>query len=428
MNSSSPDVLYEPDHRVPLVDLQLYVKTGAALDPEHLPGLGRLSSYLVRSGTESLSRVEVPAMWDSLGARLSTATSLSYRYFHLTSLRDHFGSGVRLLSSLLSAPALRKEDLAFYQRDLQQARLASREDPQALAARALSIGVFGTHTYARGTQGSELGLARVTVDDIRDHLRQHLVRSNLVIGCSGDVGQDEAEALVQEQFSWVPDGSVRDDTPSVEAPKRTAVVIEMPEQAQAQLYVGTTGAIAGELDFDPWQVSTIAFGGVFSSRLTQQIRERHGYSYEANARLYMARQRNLWRTFSFPSKDNLGDCIRVQLEMIAALREFGLGAEELRDTKRYMENSQHFERETACKRLDPRLDEALYGLPRGWYDAEQSRIQAISNDQIKVVLQRRLPDSQLCVGVAGPPGIAKIVEDAFAPAHMMVLTPEAVAS
>ena len=428
MNPPGLQVLFEPDHRVPLVDFQLILKTGAALDPQNFGGLSTLATLMVRSGTDALSRVEVPAACEARGARLSSSVSLSYQSFHLTCLREHAESAIALLSSLLQEPALRKQDLEFQQRDQQQERLARREEPRSVVSRAFSLAVFAEHPFARDRFGTELEMARMTVDDIRDFLSQRFVRGNLVVGCSGDVSEAEAKRFVDDHFSWVGEGDLLDDTSAVGPPGRRAVVVEMPGQAQSHVFLGTLGAIAGEADYDAWSLATIAFGGLFSSRLTQQIRERHGFSYEANARLYMSRQRNVWRTYSFPSNEHLAACIRVQLEMIASLREEGLGEQELEDTRRYIENSRAFDRETACKRLDPNLDEVIFDIPRGWYSEESARIQAITNHDIKRVLSRRLPDAQLCIAVAGPRGTAKIVEQAFEPDHMFVLTPEAVLS
>lgn len=428
MTSFAGQTFFETDHRVPLVDLQLYLKTGSSNDPEYLTGLSRLAWNVLLSGTEDLSRVEVPAAWDERGARLSVTVSLSYVALHLTCLRNQVDASAALLSRLLREPAHRKQDLAFHQRDMHQSRLSAREEPQALAARAFALAVFQNHPYGRGARGTEIDNARVTLADIRAHLDKHLVQGNLVMGCSGDIDAGRARSLVDREFGSLALGEVADQTPVVQVPSRTAVVVEMPEQSQAQLYIGTLGSVAGEPDYEPWRLATTIFGGVFSSRLTQEIREKHGFSYEASARLSMARQRNTWRTYCYPSFEDLADCIRVQLEMIASLREMGVTEAELTDAKKYLAHSQCFERETACKRIDPRLDEAIYGLPSGWFSSEADRLQVVTNDQIVDVLGRRLPEPQLCLGVAGPRGTARIVEQAFAPEHLMVLSPEAVAS
>lgn len=422
----SEQTFFEVDPRVPLVDLQVYIKTGASLDPEYRSGLTKLAWSVLLSGTGDLTRVEVPAAWDKRGARLALSVSLSYVSLHLTCLRDQVEESTALLSRLLQSPACRAEDLGFHRRDMQQSRLTAREEPQALAARAFALAVFGTHPYARGTRGNELDSARVTLSDIRDYLRRHLVQENMVMGCSGDISEESARALVDREFGAIGHGEVRDLTPDTQVPRRTAVVVELPEQTQAQLYLGTLGASVGEEAYDPWFVATTVFGGVFSSRLNQVIRERHGYSYEASARLSVARRRNTWRTYCYPTLENLADCVRVQLEMVSELRELGVTNDELREAKTYLKNSQSFERETACKRIDPRLDEAIYGLPPGWFMAEPQRTASVTNEDIVSVLSERLADEQLCVGVAGPRGTAKIIERAFAPEHMMVLSPEAV--
>ena len=61
----------------------------------------------------------------------------------------------------------------------------------------------------------------------------------------------------------------------------------MPGAEQSQIRIGWVGVPRSTPDYFPLQVLNTILGGSFTSRLNQNLREQHGYSYGASSRFDM---------------------------------------------------------------------------------------------------------------------------------------------
>src|SRR4030095_12469053 len=65
------------------------------------------------------------------------------------------------------------------------------------------------------------------------------------------------------------------------------VIIDMPSAAQSQIRIGGVGVPRSTPEYFPLVVLNTILGGSFTSRLNQNLREQHGYSYGVSSRFDM---------------------------------------------------------------------------------------------------------------------------------------------
>ena len=71
--------------------------------------------------------------------------------------------------------------------------------------------------------------------------------------------------------------------------KREIVIIDRPGAAQSQIRIGTVGVSRSTPDYYALRVMNTMLGESFTSRLNQNLRETHGYTYGAGSRFDMLR-------------------------------------------------------------------------------------------------------------------------------------------
>src|SRR5262249_54569331 len=71
-----------------------------------------------------------------------------------------------------------------------------------------------------------------------------------------------------------------DDVP---ATSRRIVVVDKPGSPQTRLRVGQLGVKRSNPDYVPMEVMNTMLGGLFSSRINMNLREKHGYTYGAGS-------------------------------------------------------------------------------------------------------------------------------------------------
>ncbi|MDQ3031169.1 MAG: insulinase family protein [Myxococcota bacterium] len=392
-------VLLEESHAIPLVDVELVIESGALHDPPGKEGLARLAARMLRMGTKRLTAEQADEAIDAMGASVSADVGHSVIRLHASVIRRNLPQLLDLLGSFVSAPALRNADLGIVQRETIADLLSQRDNDRWLASRAFRRHLFGEHPYARPTVGTAETIPRVRRADVAAFHETHAVGSNLVLGVAGDVSESDLRPMVERAFGNVARGTAPElplGVPTLTKGRRV-LVVDKPERTQTQLYIGTLGTRLADPLFYPLMVANTAFGGTFASRLVREVRSERGWSYSASSRLGADRQREAWSLYTHPSMDDAIDCIALELELIQGFVDRGITAVELSNARDYLVKSHAFDRDTAAKRLEPRLDSEVQGMPPDFYRRFVEHVSAVTMPRATEAVRARLSHDDLSI-------------------------------
>ncbi len=384
---------------LPLVDIQLALRTGADQDPKDKLGLMWIMCRMLRMGTATMQGLAVEEGIACLGARLSIEVNYSVVRFQGTVIRRNLEPFMILLGQLLTVPAFRFEDLALVKRELLADLSANSDSDAALVARQFRRVLFDTHAYGRLITGTTSTIPAITPEDLRNHHAQHLRCANIVLGAAGDIDRDTLTQLCEKHWQAIPSGKSR--RVAVRAPKslsgRHGVLVDKPARSQTQLMIGTLGARVQDDDLDALNLANTVFGGTFSSRLMAEVRSKRGWSYGASSSVGSDRQRDAWSMHTFPATADAVDCALLQLELLEAWVAHGINDRERRAARDYLINSYCFDVDTAAKRLDDVMDIALFGLHRDYYQSYTKRVKSINCAQANQAVRSRIGPQDLCI-------------------------------
>jgi len=182
---------------------------------------------------------------------------------------------------------------------------------------------------------------------------------------------------------------------------RRILIVDKPERSQTQIAVATLGSHPSERAHVPLIVGNTAFGGLFSSRLNEEVRGKRGLSYGASSSLTVGRTRDLWAMHTFPAAKDAVACLQLQLDLFDKWVASGITQDELRRSKSYLKKSHAFEIDTPSKRLDQVLDVELLDLPKRYHSHFVEHVGKVERKDIQSALKHGLAhDSQVIVIVA----------------------------
>ena len=393
-------VLVEPDHALPLAHIGLVLRTGSVHDPRGQEGLARITARMLRMGTRSLSAQEVEEKIDSLGAQLTVGCAPSYVQLTGVVVAHNLEPFFELVSELVTTPAFRAKDLARAKREAIAELVGVVDDDRSLAARHFRSFAFGKHPYARSVAGTTSSVRSLDRAAVLAHYEKHFVASNLIVSMAGAVDPEEAKRLVSRYLKLPHGRAPKLATPEpVLAKGRRLVLVDKPERTQTQIIVGTLGTHVHDPDHTALQVANVVFGGLFTARLTHEIRSVRGLSYGASSSLGHDRQRDLWSMWTFPAAKDAVKCLSLQLDLYEKWVEDGVRPSELKRAKSYLVKSHAFEIDTPQKRLDQRIEAELFGLPSDYFDAFVQRVKHVTRDDANAALRKRLSTRDLAIGV-----------------------------
>lgn len=282
--SNGVKVVLMEKHEVPLMQLNILVRTGSVNDSENKVGLANLTLDMMDEGAAGKSSLELADAIDFLGARISTNAGLNYSQASLHSPLSKFDDALKILADIVLRPDFPVKELERKKKDRLTSMMQMHDQPTAIAAVAFNQIVFGKeHPYGRMT--NESTTKRFTVDDLKNFYTSYFRANNTVIVAVGDIKKDELKAKLEKAFGKWQKGEIKEqkvaDAPQVA--KRVVYLIDKPGAAQSVISIGRIGAARSTTDYFPITIMNTILGGSFSSRLNQNLREKNGYTYGARS-------------------------------------------------------------------------------------------------------------------------------------------------
>lgn len=325
-------------HEVPIVSCDMTVPTGAASDPQGKAGLAYVTTNMLDEGAGKRGAIDLSRAVDDLGARLSTDADADTSDVSLTVLTRHLGDAFAIFGDVVARPRFEPTELKRI-KDLWQSELLERsKDPDATARVVYRVTLFGpTHPYGHPWDGTTKSARAVTLEDIKRFYATAWRPDRATLVCAGDVSRPQLTSLMDQAWASWKAPKTPAPTPLVPPPPAgpwpKLVLVDRPDAPQSVIAAVKPGLQASSPDLPAlWRVND-AIGGSFTSRLNQDLREQHGYTYGAASRYSVSRGVGQVVAWANVVTDKTGDALGA---MVGDLRQFaasGLSDDEIARTR-----------------------------------------------------------------------------------------------
>jgi zinc protease len=286
--------------------------------------------------------------------------------------------------------------------------MRQREEPAVLAERALRVSLFGDlHPIGRLPVGDEPSLRRVDVAGLRFFHKTHFHPSRFQIVLAGDIEPSQQTAarllapLLPGKEPLPPAPPVTPILPPAPTPFRGLALVDRPGAPQSELQVANLILGCRDPERVPAEVANALLGGMFTSRLNQNLREQHGYTYGARSQLVRLADNGWFVAQAAVRTDVTAASLGEMLKELGRLRDEPVSVEELRKgrnaaVQRLVATS---ERTAGLAQLYAGL--LRYGLPldelaRFWRD-----VQAVTPERLQAVVRDRVRPDEASIIVVG---------------------------
>jgi zinc protease len=214
------------------------------------------------------------------------------------------------------------------------AALAQTREQAPLLANAIGNRVtYGDgHPLAANALGTEASIQATDAAALRAFWQAHYRPERAALVVAGDLSEAELRALVEPLFgTWKPIGDAAPAAPLPPARPVAArtVLVDKPGAPQTALAVVAPGPFAAAPDAAAIKVMNAALGGLFTSRINNQLREVKGYTYGIFSGYSMGRERGQFGIRGSVRTDVTGAALTDMWKEIEAMRARPMGAAEL---------------------------------------------------------------------------------------------------
>jgi zinc protease len=393
---------FEPAAGNPLCWFTAGIRVGTVLDPVGLEGFTRHTAELARRGAGGLERTALDDAIDRLGASIDLDVDRDWLAVSATCLERNLDRTVALAAAVLRDPLMSDKEHEVLRRETLHELDDVRDDDGSLVERHFQVRCAPGHSYGRTALGTAESLARLDRSAAAAHHQALWAPEHLVLGVAGPVTAVRARE-VADQLAAAVAGRRGVPVPTLVAPPppagRRLYLIDKPERSQCQVMIGHLAPAYGSDDFIALMPLEAAFGGMFSSRLMQEIRVKRGWSYGASCRMLRSRAPHWFRMSLAPTREVTPDAIALSLELYERLVTDGLTAEELDLAVRHLTGSLLFTQATPRQRMRLAVRHHLIGLdPRHPYHARE-RLASLTLADVRAAAERWLHPRDLCIAI-----------------------------
>jgi len=398
------DVWIVEAHEVPLVQVNVLIHAGSGDDPAGEFGLASLTAAMLDEGAGARTALEIADAAEFLGADLSATSSFDASAVRLNVPARRLEQALPIMADVVLRPTFPDAELERLRQERLTALIQARDDPAAVAAPAFARVVYGTsHRYGTSAIGTTATLTAFTPAQLRAFHAAMYRPSNATLIVAGDVAPATVLPLLEKAFgAWTAPGPAR-KTPVPAAPQPAATqvtIVDMPGAEQSQIRIGAVGVARSTPDYFTLQVLNTVLGGSFTSRLNQNLREEHGYSYGASSRFDMRLTAGPFAAGAGVQTDKTAESLT---EFFNELRAIGapIGEDELAKAKNYLALSFPGDFETIGD-LAGRLEElAIYGLPDRYFTDYTANIASVTAAAVQRAAAAHIDPAKLAVVVVG---------------------------
>lgn len=389
-------------NQLPIVYVQLVIKSGAEADPGEMHGLAHLVGAMLKEGTRTRSSAQIAEQVEYLGADLWVHDDEENIYVGMRALSEHLDEAMDILSDVAMNPAFRPDELRKLKRREIDRLALQANDPGFLASRELHARLYGEHPYAHIDTTKEV-VERVSRRDLQRWHRQHFVPNNAFLVVVGDTTSADVQRVATEKFGRWRRGEVPE--PTYPAPPerevRQIVLVDRPDSVQSVIYIGNLAIPRAHEDYEELEVANQVLGGSAASRLFMDLRERRSLTYGAYSRIGESVKVAPFRASASVRNEVTADALTAFFEHLERIRSEQVPEPELRDAHRYLSDRFPLQIDTPGKIASLVADLRVYGLPDDYWDGFRTAIREVSAEEAQAAAREHIRPERALVVVVG---------------------------
>ena len=373
---------------VPLVTVQVLIKSGASSELDKQAGLANITADMLTKGTKSRSATQIAEDVAFLGGSIDSGAGWNSSFVSATVTPDKLDQAMNVLSDVTLNPAFKQDELDLLKSQTLDELKYNLKQPSFLANYVASVYSFVEHP-AGGTPES---IQSLTTDALSSFHQTNYVPNNAVLIFAGDINLDQATKLAQQSFGgWRSNTMPRNDSDSdydtfPDRPLGRILVIDLPASGQAAVaYVKPIRKFprGKSENFYPASVFNSVLGGGYSSRLNYEIRIKRGLSYGAGSSLAWRKGRADFITRAQTKNPSAAEVAELTLGEIKKMTENPVSADELVPRKSTLTGSFGLGLETTAGLARAVAELYSFDIPPGELNSFVSNVRAVTDADIK---------------------------------------------
>lgn len=397
------------EHSVPLLALRFVFDGGNSQDPAGREGLANFLTAMMDEGAGDLNAAQFQERMEELAVRMSFEDGRDALYGNFETLTVNRGPALEMLKLAINKPRFDADAVERIRKQLLANLAYAAKNPQQVAGNTWTETAFAGHPYGRPAAGTPESVAKIVGTDLEAFRKRTFARDTLRVVAVGDIDAATLGALLDQVFGGLPaKAELVPVAAAVPKSNEKLKIVDM-DVPQSVVQFGMNGLARKDPDFmAAFVMNHILGGGGFSSRLTEQVREKRGLAYSVYSYLQPYRHAALFAGGVATKNESVKESIEVIRAELSRMAKEGPTEAELTGAKSNLTGSFALRFDTNAKIASQLLWMLHEDMGLDYARKRNALVDAVTMDDVKRAAARILKDDDLLVTVVGrPKGLGK---------------------
>jgi zinc protease len=392
------------DHRLPLVDVQVLIRTGTYYEaPDELRTANLTGELLETGGTRNYPPEKLEGRLDFIAANFNVSMQSEQCGVSLNVPTKDADEGLRILADVLRYPAFDQARLDLAKRQMVFSIRSSNDSPGSILQREFRRLMY-TENHPGGRYATIQRVQQIARDDLVQFYQKFFHPNQIMIGITGDFRKPEMLAKMKELFGDWPKQEVNlPPLPKVDPTPKPGVYTVEKKVNQSSFWLAHWGVNRDNPDrFAIDLMNDILGGSDLNSRVGERVRTNEGLAYSVGT-VYNTNLRdiNFFVALAQTKTESTVKAIQSTISEIHKMQSEKISKNEFDSAKEMFLYSQVFRFTEPARSLGALMNLEYEKLPPDYLEKEFASYQAVSAEDIDRVAQKYLHPDQLTMFIVG---------------------------
>lgn len=314
--------------------LGVMVLGGSRYEQKDEVGLAHFLEHCIFKGTTHRKAYHVLSRIDSVGGELNAYTTKEEICVYSSFLNHYFDRSAELLSDIIVNSTFPDKEIEKEKEVVLDELSSYMDSPSDRIMDDFELYFFQNHSLGNNILGTEESVRSFTKKNLENYLRRNFTTDNMIISVVGGINQVKALKILENYFSQI---ITKPSTNQIFAFEKYQPFKREERNSNFQSHVILGGLAPGfhsEKDRRAMNLLINILGGpALNSRLTLNIREKHGYSYTIEANNNSFQDIGYWNVYFGCNEEYVHKTIKQVYKELKRLRDVSLSATQIHRAK-----------------------------------------------------------------------------------------------
>lgn len=396
-------IITVPEKESKTATILVLVGTGSKYETKETSGISHFLEHMFFKGTKKFKKPkDVAEFLDKVGGDFNAFTGEEYTGYYAKVSSEFLDNAFEWVSQIFLNSIIPLKEVEKERGVIIEEINMYKNNPMMYIGQLWREALYGDQPAGWDIAGTKETVSKISRKDILKYISTQYSAKNTIICLAGGIDEKKAIADAKKYFGGIKDKKVKDKLKVIEDQKKPKLLLFNKKAEQTNLALGVRSYSMFHKDRYVCDLIAVILGGMMSSRLFEEVREKMGAAYYV--RTYNEDDTDTGSLVTFAGVDNskLEKVISVILKEYKKMTENKIDEKELKKAKDYVKGKMIIGLESSHSRASFFALQELLKKEILTIDEIFAKIDKVTSNDILRVSKDLFKNESLSLALIGP--------------------------